>query len=326
MIRLRHTDEWVGLLVVAALLVFIGAVLEAGVLRTWFRPPAHLRIVLPPSGVGGLAPGADVQVLGTHAGTVRRVVMNPNQQIYAEADIDRQAEPFIRRDSTAVIRRSFGVAGAAYVDISRGTGAQLDWSYAVINATTEPSPTDTLTAMLNEIQQTIIPVLADAKRAMDALATLTVGLQKGEGTIGQLLTKDTLAQEAARAAVTAQQQIAGLSPAIRRLNDAAKQVDALTQAAASREQGAPKLLRRMNAVMMSLQSVTRQLARAAPTLPAITRNVAGGTADLPALLTQTQVTLAELQRLSAQLRHSWLLGGGASAPQPGRLPASQIHP
>ena len=32
-IRLRHTDEWVGLLVVAAALVFLGAVLEAGVLR-----------------------------------------------------------------------------------------------------------------------------------------------------------------------------------------------------------------------------------------------------------------------------------------------------
>jgi phospholipid/cholesterol/gamma-HCH transport system substrate-binding protein len=326
MIRLRHTDEWVGLLVVASVLVFLAAVLEAGVLRTWFRPPAHLQIVLPPSGVGGLAPGAEVQVLGTHAGTIRRVVLNPNQQIYAEADVDRQAEPFIRRDSTAVIRRTFGVAGAAYVDISRGTGPQLDWNYAVINAATEPSPTGTLTAMLNEIHQTIIPVLADAKRTMDALATLTLGLQKGEGTIGQLLTKDTLAQEASQAAATAQQQIAGLSPAIQQLNDAAKQVDALTRVAASPEQGTPELLRRMNSLLISLQSVTRQLARAAPTLPAITHNVAGSTANLPDLLTQTQVTLAELQRLSEQLRRSWLLGGGASAPEPRRLPPSQIHP
>src|SRR5579863_7706792 len=81
MIRLRHTDEWVGLLVVLATLLFVGAVLEAGFLRDWFRPISHLRIVLPQSGVGGLAVGADVEVLGIHAGTVRRIVLNPDRQM-----------------------------------------------------------------------------------------------------------------------------------------------------------------------------------------------------------------------------------------------------
>ena len=57
MIRFRHTDEWAGLLVVLAALLFVGAMLEAGVLRDWFRPVSHLRIVLPQSGVGGLAIG-----------------------------------------------------------------------------------------------------------------------------------------------------------------------------------------------------------------------------------------------------------------------------
>src|SRR5258706_2740015 len=68
MIRLRHADEWVGLLVVAAVAAFLGAILHAGVLRDWFRPVSHLRIVLPEAGVAGLSVGADVEVLGTHAG------------------------------------------------------------------------------------------------------------------------------------------------------------------------------------------------------------------------------------------------------------------
>src|SRR5262249_53962791 len=153
MIRLRHTDEWVGLLVIAALVLFVGAVLEAGVLRDWFRPVSHLRIVLPQSGVGGLTAGADIEVLGIHAGSVRRIVLNPDKQMYAEADIDQQAETFIRRDSQAVIRRRFGVAGAAYVDVSRGSGAPMDWGYAVIDATTERAPTDTISAMIDEIRQ-----------------------------------------------------------------------------------------------------------------------------------------------------------------------------
>src|SRR6185369_12803004 len=113
--RLRHSDEWVGVLVVAAVLLFVGAVLEAGLLRDWFRPVTSLRIVLPREGVGGLAVGAEIEVLGIRAGAIRRIVLNPNQQIYAVADIDEQAKAFIRRDSHAVIRRRFGVVGAAYV-------------------------------------------------------------------------------------------------------------------------------------------------------------------------------------------------------------------
>ena len=42
--RLRFADEWVGLLRVAAVALFIAAILHAGVLRDWFRPVSHLRI------------------------------------------------------------------------------------------------------------------------------------------------------------------------------------------------------------------------------------------------------------------------------------------
>ncbi|MGH7103482.1 MAG: MlaD family protein [Acetobacteraceae bacterium] len=320
MIRLRHTDEWVGLLVIAAVVVFFGAVLEAGVLRAWFRPTAELRILLPQSGVGGLVPGADVQVLGTHAGTVTRVVLNPGQPIYAEASIDRQAEPFIRRDSEAVIRRTFGVAGAAYLEISRGSGAPMNWHYAVIRARTETGPTDTLTAILAEVRENVFPVLHDARRTMHSLADLATGLNQGRGTVGELLTDDRLAREM-------EQQIASLAPVIAKLNDAAGKLDALASRAASSKEGAPELISRANALLADLQRATHELALAAPQLPAITRNLRGATANLPALLTQTQATAVDLQRLVAQLRGLWLLGGGGRPlPEPRRLPASQIQP
>ena len=322
MIRLRHTDEWVGLLVIGAALVFFGAILEAGVLRNWFRPVAHLRIVLPQSGVGGLTAGADVEVLGTRAGTVRRVVLNPSQQIYAEADIDEQAEPFIRRDSRAVIRRRFGVAGAAYVDISRGAGAPMDWSYAVIDATTETAPTDTLVALLTRVEEKVFPILDNTKRTMDSLAALTAGMQKGEGTVGQLLTNDTLARKA-------QEQITALTPAIEHMNDTAKQIDDLAQRAVSNKgkESVPALLHQVSVLLANLETATHEVAHAAPQLPAISRNLAKGTADLPVLVMQTEATAEDLQRLLVQLRGLWLLGGsGRAPPEPTRLPASQIRP
>src|SRR5690606_22847933 len=117
------TDEWVGLVVLVATAAFFVAILQAGVLRDWFRPTSTLRIVLPEAGSAGLSVGGEVEVLGTRAGTVRRIIVNPDQRLYAEAEIDDQARAFIRRDSEAVIRRRFGIAGAAFVDISRGSGA-----------------------------------------------------------------------------------------------------------------------------------------------------------------------------------------------------------
>ena len=43
----------------------------------------------------------------------------------AIAAINYDADPYIRRDSKAVIKRQYGVAGASFVDISRGTGTRL---------------------------------------------------------------------------------------------------------------------------------------------------------------------------------------------------------
>ena len=54
MIRIRHTDEWVGALVIAAIAVLLVAALQAGVLRDWFRPVEELRLILPATGVAGL--------------------------------------------------------------------------------------------------------------------------------------------------------------------------------------------------------------------------------------------------------------------------------
>ena len=129
-------DEVVGAVVLACIGVFVAVLINAGLMKDWFQPSFTLRILLPDEGVSGLAPGAEVQVLGTRAGEVRRIVIDPNQRMHAVARVEDQMRPFIRRDSVVAIRRQFGVAGAAFIDIQRGVGPELDWSYAVIAATT----------------------------------------------------------------------------------------------------------------------------------------------------------------------------------------------
>src|SRR4051812_49972761 len=120
MTRLRHTDELTGLLVLVAILVLIGAILQAGFLGKLFQPTSTLRILLPITGSGGLVSGADIEGLGTHAGTIQRIVLSSNQRMYAVAEIDNPMRAVISRRSTAVIRGRFGISAGAFRDVHRG--------------------------------------------------------------------------------------------------------------------------------------------------------------------------------------------------------------
>ena len=307
LLRLRHTDEWVGFLVVLALAIFFGAIFEAGVLRRWLRPDSQLYIVLPPSGFGGLAAGADIDVLGTHAGSVDRIVLNPDGEMYAVATIEHQTNSYIRRDSKATIRRRYGVAGAAYVDLTRGRGTPLDWHYAVLPAVVEPNPADTIVATINQVRAELLPTLANAQHAMATLDTIITGIKAGQGSAGRLLTDDTLIRQAEATVATLKAQIVQLTPILSRV---------------------PPLLDQSHAVLANARAISADAARATPQLPAITRNIADSTSNLPALLIQAQATAAQLEKLLVQLRGTWLLGGSAAATKadPLRLPPQKVRP
>ncbi len=311
---LRNTDEWIGLLVVASVALFIAAALHAGLLSDWFRPTAKLRIVLPETGSGGLSAGADIEVLGTRVGVIRRVVVDPSQRLYAEAELDLPAEGFIRRDSVAVIKKSFGVAGAAFLDISRGVAQPLDWKFAVIDATTERAPTENIGALIDDLKLKIYPVLNDAGRTMAALAETAEGIKAGQGNIGRLVRGNEVMDQLGP-------MLANLRHTTDVLQAGLQDVRKLT-ASVSQPQAVPALIKKIDAALVSVQSLTHDLA---VSTPGITRNVTTGTATLPALLSQTQQTVAELEKLSVQLRNTWPLSG-AAVPETRRLPLSAVRP
>lgn len=302
--RLRFTDEWVGALVLAGIALFAAAIFEAGVLRQWLHPGVRLIVLLPQSGTDGMSLGADVEVIGIHAGSVRRIRLNPDGNMFAVTEIDEQAKPFIRRDSHAVIRRRFSVAGATYIDISRGKGEPLNWDYAVVQATTAPDPIITITTTIDQIRADLIPTLDSARATMASLQSIATGLQQGRGSAGKLLVDDALINQAQQALASLDSVVAALKPI---------------------EGHADEVVGRTNAAIAQLQGAAVNVRKAAKNLPAIARNTEAATADLPALLTQTQVTADQLRKLILQLRSSWLLGGGAH-PDRRLLPPSAVSP
>jgi phospholipid/cholesterol/gamma-HCH transport system substrate-binding protein len=314
---LRNTDEWVGLLVLVSIGLFVAGALHAGLLSDWFRPVAKLRVVLPESGSSGLSAGADIQVLGTRVGTIRHVVVDPNQRMYAEAELDEQATGFIRRDSKALLKKQFGVAGAAYLDISRGTGAPLDWKFAVIDAESERDPTENIGAVIDQVKQKIFPILDDVAHTTRALSDTAQGIAQGHGNIGRLVKDEDLAKQLA-------EMLGNLKLATEQLNATLADVKGLTTTVAGPD-GVPMLLHRTDASLASVQQATHDLARSTPRLPAITRDVGASTANLPVLLAQSQETAAQLEKLLDQLRHTWPLSGTA-APEARRLAPGAVRP
>jgi len=316
-VRLRHTDRWVGALVLVTLGIFLAIAFQRSVIREWFAGGSELTIRMPDEGgVAGLTTGSEAEVLGLRAGTVRRIVVAPEGGIRAELRIDKQVTNFIRSDSVATVRRRFGVAGPAYFDISRGEGAPLNWDgHPAIEARIEAAATETAGALLEDLRRRIFPVLEDLQRGVRAFADTAEGLQRGQGSVGRLLSEDTLAREAEEAARRANALLASLGETSDQIKGLTSTLSGANGDAARGPNGQvegtlPSVLLRADRTLALLERAARDLARASPSLSRTARNVEQGTQPLPAVMVQAQQTALELERLATQLRSNWLLGGG----------------
>jgi len=319
----RYTNEAVGSMVLMAVLLFIVAVFQTGRLRNWFEPGMKLKVVLPREGLYGLSGGADVEILGTKAGSVEQVVVLPGQQIHAVVDIKKQMTGFVRRDSQAIIRKEFGVAGASFLEITRGTGTPLDWEYAVINAVAERAPTESMGELLAEVRTKVMPMLDNAQRLLVNLNTITDKITSGEGTIGRLLVEDRMALEVETLLVQVNTNIGKLGPMLESLQIAISNISTLSAQLVSQDGGIPQLTKNTGKVIISLQSVMQDLSRTTPQLPKLIESVNAAAGDVPVLLVQTQQVLGELEQLLRQLRSHWLLGGSDTGMT---MPVERISP
>ena len=339
-IEFPYVKEAVGAVVVVTVSIFVLALFQADRLREWFDPGATLTIVLPEAGLFGLRENADVEILGTKAGDVESIVIDPSERIHAVVKVRRGMQDFVRVDSVAIIRKRFGVAGESYLEISRGHGRPLDWEFAVLNAVHDRNPTETVGDLINEVRTKLFPVIEDAGQGIQALTlvandlydpegplqqllanlnTITGTVLSGEGTLGYLFAQDALVRELETSLTLVNDDLERLGPILDELHATAVQV---------RQQSdeMPVLTERAKSVLVSLDAVLGDLRETTPELPGITRSVGAATEELPILIAQTRQTVLELEKLLAQLRQSWLLSGGASSGQRGAAGSGRIAP
>jgi phospholipid/cholesterol/gamma-HCH transport system substrate-binding protein len=340
--KFRYTNETVGLFVLITLLIFVAGLIYSGQVRKWFNPGETLKVVLPDEGLFGLTEGSAVEILGTRAGEVRDIVINPDQKIHANVRIDSDMAVFVRSDSKATIRKTFGIAGDAYLEITRGTGAPLDWKYAVLTVESDRKTSDTLAELIDELRAKILPVVDDAHKAILMLTAVARDLQdpdkgvqqlltnlnsiadridRGEGAIGRLLTEDTLVREL-------EALIARLGTIFDDLDKTIQNVSKFSTEFDIETGDIPQITRSLKKALASMETVMNDLSQATPALPQIVKDV-GDTADsVPILVLQVQQVMVELERLIQQLQSHWLLGGGSGQPSQAatRISPLEVNP
>jgi phospholipid/cholesterol/gamma-HCH transport system substrate-binding protein len=346
--RFRYVSRRVGTLILIALAIFVVAVLQAGVVRDLLKSTSSLRVILPDSGLAGLNEGAAVEILGTDAGEVTEIVIDPDQNFHAVVEIEEAMEPFIRRDSKVFVRKQFGIAGAAFLEITRGQGEPLDWDYAVLTAETGQAPTESMGEILEDVRAKVLPIVEEVHRTVGAAGDLIAQLQSpdgqfqtiladlgqvtdrlaaGEGSIGRLITEDTLVRELETTLGSVNQQLGRLDGIVADLQSTSGEVAAMSQTIGAQSEQLPQLLTNANAALASFSQVMAEVERAMPEITELVRETSDASVALPTLLAQTQQTMADLQQLLVQLQGIWLFGGSdGGGPERTRLSPLEARP
>jgi phospholipid/cholesterol/gamma-HCH transport system substrate-binding protein len=291
--QFRHVNELTGLFVLGVVALAVAGVIFSGHSQRWFARKYVFEVRLPEQGTSGLRRGDEVFILGVSAGFVDDIRVTGDDRMNARVKIDHDFERFVRSDSTATLRKVFGVAGDSFMEITRGTNAPLPAHGAtIVCLATEELPAR-MERILEELRAELVPVAKKAGATLDEwtklgtdlqktgeqlhqfvarLDGLATGLEQGKGTVGKVLTDTALADEAQRLLARANEALSGLQSAVTNLNAAAQNVQIGT---------------------------TR--------LPEITGALANEAKDLPGLVQQTQMSMRELERLIEAVERHWLL-------------------
>jgi phospholipid/cholesterol/gamma-HCH transport system substrate-binding protein len=172
----------VGIFIFLALLIFIGGVLTLGGQKKTFEKKITVKAIF--DDVGGLQAGNNVWFSGVKIGTVRRMQFHGGSKVEVEMNIEEKAQPYIRKNAKAKIS-SEGFIGNKIVVIYGGSmqAGQVEGGDAL--GVEKGLSTDEIMATFQENNKNLVDITGNLK-------IISQRLTAGEGTIGKLLTDETL--------------------------------------------------------------------------------------------------------------------------------------
>ena len=177
----------VGVLILVALAILAAAIVKLGQAGNLFGKRYHLVAYV--GSANGLRVGGQVTVAGQVAGSIKDIKFLPpsadtTRNLKLTFEVDRKLMEQVRQDSRAKIQTS-GLLGDKLVDISVGTPR-----YRALREG------DTLTLIPSIDYEAVVQqasgAIAEVVRLTRDLSKVTSGINRGEGTLGQLITNRQL--------------------------------------------------------------------------------------------------------------------------------------
>lgn len=340
--RLRYVHELAGAIVLATIL---GALLILGLTgraQRWFEPVVQVRVRLPIDGSFGLREGSEVQVLGTAVGAVDQLTI-AQDDITAVVTLRKAFANFIRSDSRAVVRRTFGVAGDAFLEITRGTGAPLGPGATVI-ASADQGPTETMQLVIDQIRNEAIPAVQAIRKAAEEYSALAVQLRdpagplqrfigsaeslagkldQGEGLVGRLMADPTLADDAQRLVRQANVSVEGLIALLGDVRAGAASLQKIAAQVEGQSDQFPGIVKQTKDILERTDGLLADLRTMAADGTRITSVAANEAENFTGLGIQAHEALRQLGRLIEGVQQHWLIRDYVPRPvRRPRLPAS----
>lgn len=326
--RFRHVHEVAGVFMLSSVVVAVALISMTGHAQRWFQPVRRVTIILPEEGSLGLRTGSDVFILGVNVGSVDDITPDAQGRMRAEVAIRRDYSQFLHADSTAVVRKTFGIAGDAYVEISRGSGAPLSATGAVINSSSDRVPTEVLSDLIVQLRNELVPTLKQARAAMaeyqqlagelsdpqghlqQTLAhadRLSQSIERGDGLAGKLLTDPHLAGQGEAAVEKMNASMSQIDALLKDTRAAASSLATLAQAGNQQAKELPELVRQIKQTLADAQAALKDIRRTTERLPGTVGTLDETLKALPAFVMQTQETMRQIQRLVEAAEKHWLI-------------------
>ncbi len=162
----------------------------------------------------GVKPGAAVVLSGYNVGTVIDISLSPTaDSVRLLLRVSEEVRPFIKKDSRAQIKQE-GLVGNKIINLVIGSAeSPLVENYGFING----EPPFALTGMVDNVTA----IMDTTKQLIGDLNRLVESINRGEGTVGKLLTDDEIYRNLASVTASADE---GLKIAVAQINDLTRQL------------------------------------------------------------------------------------------------------
>ena len=284
--KFRYVNEIVGGFVLLVFLLLLAGVLVAGHAQHWFEAKYLINLKFPAEGSMELQKGAEVMLLGAKVGSVQDITVDDDGLISGTMRVRGPFMRFVRADSIALVKKKMVVTGDAYIELTRGTGAELPRSGGEIECVKDTEIIQMLEDALETIRKEAVNTLALVNGAIAEYTDLAAGMNDTDGNLQKLLANANGLLEDIRK---------GPGVPAKLLNDPAMAQDV------------EDIVAQIQALMVKVNAIAAEVQTVSKKLPPMADTVAGEVDNLPVITGDAQTLMRSTTTLLDGLQKHWLL-------------------